>query len=161
MKHVTNILVLGYGNCLRGDDAAGPLAAEAIAAAAAGRSGDAPIVDVRILHQLLPELAEPIAAADLVVFLDAALNVPADAVFDVCAVSPAASFVGRGAHHADPAALLAAARDLFGAAPPALLLSIAAERFDFGAPPSTRTQAGIDAAGDYFRTSVLAAIRIG
>lgn len=143
------ILVLGYGNCLRGDDAAGPLAAEAIAAKVTSN------VRVHVVHQLVPELAEPVAGVDLVVFIDAASDVPADAVFEVRTVSPAASFVGRGAHNADPAALLAAARDLFGNAPSALLLSIAAESFDFGAPPSARTQAGIEAGVRHFHASVL------
>jgi hydrogenase maturation protease len=50
---MNQVLVLGYGNTLRRDDAVGPLAAEAVAGW--GRPG----VLALALPQLLPELAEP------------------------------------------------------------------------------------------------------
>jgi hydrogenase maturation protease len=146
---VTNVLLIGYGNSLRGDDAAGPIAADAIAARAR------PDVDVRVLHQLLPELAAPIAAADLVIFIDAAVDLAADEVLRTHRITPAASFIGRDTHIADPASLLAAARDLFGRAPHALLLSIPAESFDFGAPLSTRTTTGVHACIAFLDAEVL------
>src|SRR5579872_2398967 len=56
------VLIIGYGSWLRGDDAAGRLAARRLAE----RGFDA--VDV---HQLTPELADRVASAGTVVFLDA------------------------------------------------------------------------------------------
>ena len=62
-------LVIGYGNTLRGDDAVGQVVARALA-------GEAAIEGVEVIacHQLMPELAECIDAADLVVFIDAAAD---------------------------------------------------------------------------------------
>ncbi len=61
------VLVIGYGNTLRGDDAAGVRAAELIAERH-------PEIESLCLHQLMPELAEQIAECDTVVFLDADVN---------------------------------------------------------------------------------------
>jgi Ni,Fe-hydrogenase maturation factor len=58
-------LVIGCGNDLRGDDALGPLAATAVAA------WDMPGVQALAVHQLMPELAEALAEADLAIFVDA------------------------------------------------------------------------------------------
>ncbi|MBP8271659.1 MAG: hydrogenase maturation protease, partial [Sphaerotilus sp.] len=60
-------LVIGYGSPIRGDDAIGPLAADALAA------GPLP-PGLRVLsrHILTAELAEDLAAAETVIFLDAA-----------------------------------------------------------------------------------------
>ena len=62
------LLVIGYGNTLRGDDGVGPRVAEAVAAMA--------LPGVRTLgcHQLAPEHAEAISRADRVVFVDAAVD---------------------------------------------------------------------------------------
>jgi Ni,Fe-hydrogenase maturation factor len=62
-SHLT--VVIGYGNDLRGDDALGPLAATAVA------EWDMPGVQAIAAHQLMPELAEPLAQADLAIFVDA------------------------------------------------------------------------------------------
>jgi hydrogenase maturation protease len=61
-------LVIGYGNELRRDDGAGPAVAHII-----GKYG-IPGVVAEAYHQLLPEHAAKIAAADLVIFVDAALG---------------------------------------------------------------------------------------
>ena len=55
------------GNPLRGDDGVGWRVAEAVAAALP----DA-VADVLTVHQLTPELAEPISRAERVIFIDAA-----------------------------------------------------------------------------------------
>ena len=59
-------LIIGYGNPLRGDDGIGQAAAQAFADEAAGDG-----IDVVRCHQLMPELAEQLAAVDLAVFVDA------------------------------------------------------------------------------------------
>jgi Ni,Fe-hydrogenase maturation factor len=58
-------LVIGYGNDLRGDDAAGPRVAELIGAR------ELPGVRAIASRQLTPDLAEQLARADLAVFVDA------------------------------------------------------------------------------------------
>ena len=63
-------LVIGYGSDLRGDDGLGRRAALAVAAL---EMAGATVMSV---HQLTPELAEPLAGVDGAIFLDAH---PADA----------------------------------------------------------------------------------
>jgi hypothetical protein len=60
-----NLLVIGYGNELRGDDGVGPKTAMAVS------EWHFPGVKTMVCHQLTPDLAEPIAAAERVVFIDA------------------------------------------------------------------------------------------
>jgi hydrogenase maturation protease len=76
------VVVIGYGNTLRGDDGAGPAVAQAIA--------DRALPGVRSLAvpQLTPELAEIVAEANLVVFVDAALMAEDDGIRAV-SVQPA------------------------------------------------------------------------
>ena len=59
------ILVIGYGNTLRSDDGVGPRVAMAVA------SREWPGFNAIAVQQLTPELAEPLAAAELAIFVDA------------------------------------------------------------------------------------------
>ena len=65
---VTEWLVIGYGNELRGDDGAGPSVGRAVA------SWHLPGVRTLAVHQLTPELAEDLAQTKRVVFVDAAVH---------------------------------------------------------------------------------------
>jgi hydrogenase maturation protease len=135
---VEPILLIGYGNELRGDDAAGPRVASAI------EKLGLPGVRVLVRHQLTPELSEPISQARAVIFVDAAragegtevrvtpLEVPVEARVD--------------AHHSDPGALLCMAGDLFGRAPSAWLVTVPACDFGFGASLSPLAERGVAAA---------------
>src|SRR5262245_30725916 len=58
-----SVVVVGYGNELRGDDAVGPRVAQAVAA------WDLPGVCGLAIHQLTPELAEILAAAARAIFV--------------------------------------------------------------------------------------------
>jgi hypothetical protein len=64
LKTIT-VLVIGYGNTLRGDDGVGYQVAETVA------EWQLPQVRSIAVHQLLPELAADIAEVDLVIFVDA------------------------------------------------------------------------------------------
>lgn len=129
------LLVLGYGNELRGDDGAGPRVAAAVA--------EWNLNQVRgvALHQLTPDLAAPIAHAEGVVFVDARFASGRQDV-EVTPVVPEPG-VDVAAHISDPRALLALARALFGRCPPAWLITIPASNFDFGAGLSPATEQGI------------------
>ncbi len=59
--------MIGYGNTLRSDDGVGPRVAMAVA------SWGWPGLKAIAVHQLTPELAEPLAAAELAIFVDARL----------------------------------------------------------------------------------------
>jgi hydrogenase maturation protease len=114
-RPVVNLLVIGYGNTLRGDDGVGPRVAEAV-----GARG---LPDVRTLvaPMLTPELAEPIAQARVVIFVDAAVDAPREVRFRPLSPADSSQLM---AHAADPRTMLALARDVFGHAPEAWWLTI-------------------------------------
>ena len=124
------VLVIGYGNSLRGDDNVGCHVAQMLER----HYHDVP--DVRVIgsHQLTPEMAEDVAASGFVLFLDAAAGQTAGSI-QSATVTPQpgpASF----AHHLGPALLLSAAMELYGSAPLAQLLTIVGASFELGDPLS-------------------------
>lgn len=126
-----NTLVIGYGNPLRGDDGAGWRAAELIDA------GQRPSgVAVLRCHQLTPELAEDISTADLVVLVDACYDGCSPGVVTTTAVGaanrPAAHTGPAWSHHLDPDGLVGLAASLYGHAPPAVLVRVAAANLEPG-----------------------------
>jgi hydrogenase maturation protease len=117
-------LILGYGNPLRGDDGLGWYAAERLAAILHERE-----VQTIALHQLTPDLAEPISRTGLVIFIDAEQGEPAGRVF--CRrISPEGPLAGSFSHHLTPPALLAWTRGLYGYSPAALLFTVSGRSFD-------------------------------
>jgi hypothetical protein len=90
-RHVGDVLVVGYGSDLRGDDAAGRHAADAVA----GRA--LPGVRVLSLPQLLPEVADDLSRADLAIFVDASVDDERVPVRTVAPRHPRATVAPRGA----------------------------------------------------------------
>ncbi len=123
------MLVIGYGNPLRGDDAFGYRAAERIPGAIA-------------VHQLTPELMDPIARADRVIFLDATTEgVPGEIRRrPVLPAEDDRAFT----HHATPDSLLAGARALYGRAPEATLITVTAATFDLSDTLSPEVEAALE-----------------
>jgi hydrogenase maturation protease len=134
---VDHDLVIGYGNELRGDDGAGPRVAASVAACAWDG------VRAIACHELTPELADAVASARRVVFVDAAVG-PGESV-RLQRIGPADAVPFR-AHSGDPASLLALARAVFHRCPPAWLLTIPAVAFDFGGEFSAPTRRGLGTA---------------
>jgi hydrogenase maturation protease len=137
------VLLIGYGNDLRGDDAAGRLVAQRI------RAENAVAVEVHSLHQLTPEFAEIVAKAERVVFVDAYVaedGDPARAVHIAC--DSAAAHID---HVGSPESLLALAYCVYGSRPDAWLVTVPAVSFDYGASPSATTRVGINDAVDLSR----------
>jgi hydrogenase maturation protease len=116
------LLVIGYGNTLRGDDGVGPRVAEIVAGL------HLPGVRTLICQQLSPEHAALIAQADTVIFVDAAVAAPRKVQFRELAPGDTPQLM---AHAADPKTMLALARDVFGRTPKAWWLTIPAERMEF------------------------------
>ena len=121
-----DVLVIGFGNPLRGDDGLGWRAAQELERADLG-----PDVHVVTCRQLTPERAADVAAAGFVLFIDAACDRPAGQVarLDVECGSGRPTFC---VHQLDPSGLLALARDAYGAFPQAVALSVGAESFECG-----------------------------
>lgn len=133
-----DILVIGFGNPLRSDDAAGPRAAEAVAA---WGLPNVRALDVRQLH---PELAEPLSAARLAIFVDARLAADGDRV-RVRPVEPAGSDPAPG-HVSDPCSLLALAHAAFGSHPRAWLVTVPATDLALGEGLSPTAERALAAA---------------
>jgi hydrogenase maturation protease len=133
-----SILVIGYGNTLRRDDAAGPRVADEIA------RRSLPGVHALALHQLLPELAQPLSRARLAIFVDASVEVSAT---EARPISPDAS--PPTLHHTGgPSWLLALARSAYDRCPPAWLVTVPAPDLGFGEGLSPEAQLGTEQALD-------------
>jgi hydrogenase maturation protease len=122
--NMARTLIIGYGNPLRGDDAVGFLAAERIRELVRD-----PEVEVLAVHQLTPELMEPISQADRVIFIDAAANGEPGVITETRIEGEVASSF---THIATPQALLAGAQRLYGRSPSATLITITGRDFDIG-----------------------------
>jgi hydrogenase maturation protease len=127
-------VVIGYGNTLRGDDGAGPAAAEAVAEL------ELPGVRVLAVQQLTPELAECIAGARMAVFVDASAEQAERVTVESAPPRQGAETLG---HVSDPGALLALAWALHGASPPAWLVRVPVTSFQFGESLSARASRGV------------------
>ena len=114
------VLVIGYGNTLRGDDGIGPAVAREIDRLAL------PDVRVIVAQQLTPELAADLADARRVVFVDAAIT---DTPVRVAELAPDESDPPL-THAPHPGALLALARAIYGHSPEAWLMTVTGENFD-------------------------------
>ena len=132
-----SLLVIGYGNTLRSDDGVGPKVAEAIATL------NLPGVASLTCGLLTPELADPIAHAEQVVFVDAALDSPGEVQLRKLAPAESSQIM---AHAADPRTLLALARDVFGHAPEAWWLTIPVENIEIGEELSPSVRGGFSLA---------------
>lgn len=118
------ILLIGYGNPLRGDDGVGDVLAQQLEQRLQNRP-----VQILTPHQLTPELVAVIANADLVIFIDAAEGEIAGRIS--CQMLMSQPVDGIFTHNATPSALLAAAHDWYGVKPAGLMISIVGESFGY------------------------------
>lgn len=131
-------LVIACGNPLRGDDGVGAKVADAL-------QGGAEACTVITVHALLPELAESVARASRVVFVDARLGaVPGRVSTD--AVSATAVDTALQGHGLTPGGVVGLATQLYGWRGDAWLVSIEAGEFGYGAALSAPVAAAVPAA---------------
>jgi len=134
---VGRMLIIGYGNPLRADDGVGWQAA--------WRLGellwDKPI-EILALHQLTPELAEPISRADLIIFIDASLQgQPGSWKCERLAFN--STLANALAHHFTPRSLLGYAQAIFDVSPLALVVSVTGESFAYCEQLTPRVEAAL------------------
>jgi hydrogenase maturation protease len=133
LPHFTKseLLIVGFGSPMRGDDVAGPHAARLLAERGF-RAMD--------VHQLTPELAEAISSAREVVFLDAHAELPPGEI-SIERLSARASATGPLEHHASPSGLLRLTRRTYGAEPIAWLIGMGGADFELsdGLSPAAET----------------------
>lgn len=134
-------LVIGYGNPGRLDDGLGPALAEALERKAI------PGVTVESDYQLAVEDAAQIAEHDVVVFADAAVAGREPFFVRRVGIRP---LEGLGSHTIEPEALMALARDAFGAETRGFALGIRGYEFnEFGERISDRARRNLDAALEF------------
>jgi len=120
---MSRVLIIGYGNPLRGDDGVGWAVAEMLAE----RN---PALTVLARHQLTPELAETISHFARVVFVDAtAVGNPGETMGYT--LTPSGTSGNLFSHNCDPAALLKMAELLYGRTPEGYLFTITGESFGY------------------------------
>jgi hydrogenase maturation protease len=129
------ILIIGYGNTLRGDDGLGPVAAERLSDLLPER-----LASVIAAHQLLPELTEPLSRVDLAIFIDACCDL-SPGQLSCKPVEPRTDVSGPMTHHLDPPTLLALADRLFGHCPRGYLITVGGASFDLEPQLSPTMQA--------------------
>lgn len=133
------LLVFGWGNASRGDDALGPMFIERLRA----RVGDAD-VEFQDDYQLQVEHALDLKDRARVLFVDA--SVACAAPFEVTLLQPSrdASF---STHAMSPEAVMQVYRDMHHAEPPeCTLLAIRGDAFELGVPPSASALANLELA---------------
>lgn len=137
------VLVIGYGNPARGDDALGPALADAI------EKLDLPGVSVDSDYQLNVEDAAAAATHDVVVFADAAVSGPEPFSFETVAAADDSGFT---THHVEPPTVLALAHEVFQASPKAFTMGIRGYAFEmFEEGLSAEAEENLQAAVDFLK----------
>lgn len=143
-------LILACGNTLRSDDGIGPF----LASWAEARWLNDPRIRIICDHQWTPEMAEEVARAETVIFVDSSLNQPPGQILlrEICAASLKPGLV---THHLGAAELLGVAQDLYEKHPRrAQLLTIGAGTIELGEGLSPAVQDAIPAAKDLLELTV-------
>ncbi|MDD2924378.1 hydrogenase maturation protease [Rhodoferax sp.] len=147
------LLILGWGNPSRGDDALGPMLLAALRQSLLAALGDQ--VELLEDYQLQVEHALDLVGRSRVLLVDASLS--AAAPFEVSALqaAPDSSYT---THSLSPQALLQVYQNLQGQTPPpCTLLAIRGSGFELGQPPSPSALAHLAAALSWVRTTWLPA----
>lgn len=130
--------IIGYGNDLRGDDAAGLRVTHEIA------TWNLQNVRLLSIHQLTDELAEILANVDVAIFVDA---YPANKEQDVqvCPIKLTDTSVTMG-HSSNPSYLLTLTQAVYGCSPQGWWVMVPGVNFELGESLSPVAKRGIEAA---------------
>ena len=132
------VLVIGYGNDLRSDDAVGKRVAEAVA------TWKLPSVQALAVHQLTPELTVKLTDVDRAIFVDAYTATHDQQVQEV-QVRPLKPVHtgGVAGHTGDPQSLLALTKALYSHCPQAWWVTIPGVNFEVGDSLSLPAERGV------------------
>jgi hydrogenase maturation protease len=132
-------LILACGNTLRSDDGIGP----ELCSWAQQHFATNPSVRAISDHQWTPEIAEEIASAETVLFIDCSLDCAPGQII-LREIQPAPLVPGLVTHHVGAPELLAITRDLYNAAPSkALQFTMGAGSIELGEGLSPQVQAAL------------------
>jgi len=131
------ILILGYGNPIRGDDGIGQ------AVIAELEQWNLANVRSQSFHQLTPEVAAEMTEVDSVIFVDACLE---GETVNITSLEPLPSDLFNWGHSLNPRSLLSLTQFLYQKAPQAWLIAIPGENFELSETLSEKAQKGIQEA---------------
>ena len=133
------LLIFGYGNPSRGDDALGPLLLERLQALN--------LLHVEVLtdFQLQVEHAFDLQGRERVLFIDASVACTAPYALSRLAAQKDTSYTS---HVMSPMAVLHVYREIYGEPPPAYLLQVRGERFELGESLSPEAAVNLRASFD-------------
>ena len=150
MTSAARCLILACGNTLREDDGVGPFLAQW----AEEHWRDDTRVRVLCDHQWTPEMAEEVALAETVIFVDASLDQAAGQIF-LRELSPTSLRPGLVTHHLGAAELLSVAKSLYGVQPrQACLMTIGAGSIELGEGLSPAVRDALPDAKDLLELTV-------
>lgn len=137
------LLIFGYGNPSRGDDAIAPQLLARL------ETLGLPEVELVTDFQLQVEHALDLVGRELVLFIDASVAAPAPYAFSRLIPQQDASYTS---HEMSPAAVLHVYREIHGnEPPPCFLLAVRGEFFDLGAELSVEAEENAAAAFELLR----------
>ena len=130
MEPKPNVLVLGYGNELRGDDGVGPLVAQILEKTLEGAQ-----VLVRQAHMLLPEFIVDFSEVEKIILVDATVNLAAGEWtrkrIEASRVADGSPLPSVG-HFLSPESVLGSVSTLFGKEPETWLYTIGVQEMAIG-----------------------------
>jgi hydrogenase maturation protease len=132
------VLVIGYGNDLRSDDAVGKQVAEAVT------TWKLSYVQALTVHQLTPELTVKLTKVERAIFVDAHTATP-DQEVQVRPLEPVHTG-GIAGHTGDPQSLLALTKVLYSYCPQAWWVTIPGINFEVGDSLSFIAKQGVSVA---------------
>jgi len=130
------VVICGFGNVLRADDGAGPLAVQSLGRIAGGRAA------TLIGQQLLPEWSAALAEADIAYFVDASFD-PQITRFRVTPIGVTSTSRLADPHFLGPAKILGLTASVYHHVPKAYMVEIAARDFGFGQELSPCSQTAV------------------
>lgn len=128
MTALLPMLIFGYGNPSRGDDALGPLLLEHL------ETLKLPHIELLTDFQLQVEHAFDLRNRKRVLFIDASVSCAAPYAFSRLHARKDTNYTS---HAMSPMAVLHIYRELYGNPPPAYLLEVRGEQFELGQPLSS------------------------
>jgi hydrogenase maturation protease len=123
---LSQIVIIGYGNPLRSDDAVGWHATMALKALIPDTA-----VSILTTQQLSPELAETVSQAKNVIFIDARADSTPGQI-RITNLKNDSTHSKPFNHHLTPEALLSYSASVYGNNPKGMLISVTGSSFEFG-----------------------------
>jgi hydrogenase maturation protease len=137
-----NTIILACGNALRGDDGIALYLAHQLYGAICDAE-----TEIVCSHQWLPEQAEDLSRAQVAVFIDASVTLPAGKIRVQPVSGEGGELAGVTSHAVTPERLMSLAHELFGGAPErAYLITIGGSSFEHGSEFSDAVRRAVPAA---------------